>query len=442
MPCSTSSGASSPGPSSYGSDFDDICTPFTEGSILFDEQDIEIAVQCSAIEQYILVVGGCGFIGSHTVWELAKAGYNVVIVDNLSNAFSSVFDRLETMVAGYYDTVKIGYRRPLLKLYEADFRDTQRMTTILEAFEIPPKLHETPQKSRRQSRISGVIHFAAFKAVGESIQQPLKYYANNVGGLIDFCSLLGDFGIKNFVFSSSATVYGTVADVGIPLREEYCSQETTIFIDEDGQKRVVESGCAGLTNPYGRTKWMCEAILNDLAHSDPDWTITALRYFNPIGCDEGGLLGEDPRGAATNLMPVVLRVVTGESPALNIYGDDYDTPDGTAVRDYIHVTDLALGHLAALKSRVGRGFRVYNLGTGQGYSVLDVVRAMELACQRKIPTKMVGRREGDVGMCIARAGRAAEELGWRTERSLETCCRDIWRFLERVATEPKSVIAQ
>jgi UDP-glucose 4-epimerase len=310
------------------------------------------------------------------------------------------------------------------------------MSSILEGYET---LKEFPQAPgyHRQSRISGVIHFAAFKAVGESIQQPLKYYANNVGGLVDFCSLLGDFGIKNFVFSSSATVYGTVADIGVPLREEYCSQQTTIFIDEDGQKKVVESGCAGLTNPYGRTKWMCEAILSDLAHADADWTITALRYFNPIGCDESGLLGEDPRATATNLMPVVLRVISGDLPVLSIYGNDYDTPDGTAVRDYIHVTDLALGHLAALKSRSDRGFRVYNLGSGQGYSVLDVVAAMEKVSHQKIPTKLVGRREGDVGMCVAKAGRAQEELGWRTEKNLETCCQDIWRFLERVASEQR-----
>lgn len=344
------------------------------------------------------------------------------------------------MVAHHYNTVKIGCRRPSLKLYEADFRDNQRLTAILEAFELPLGLQKTSEGMQRQSLISGVIHFAAFKAVGESIQHPLKYYANNVGGLIDFCGLLGDFGIKNFVFSSSATVYGTVADIGIPLREEYCSQKTTVFIDEDGQEKVVESGCAGLTNPYGRSKWMCEAILNDLAHADPDWTITALRYFNPIGCDESGLLGEDPRAAATNLMPVVLRVITGESPVLKIYGDDYDTPDGTAVRDYIHVTDLALGHLAALRSRADSGFRVYNLGSGTGYSVLDVVGAMEQVFKIKILKMFVDRRKGDVGMCVARAGRAAEELGWRTERSLETCCRDIWRFLERVAADSKSAI--
>ncbi|TVY84661.1 UDP-glucose 4-epimerase [Lachnellula suecica] len=434
MPYSTSSGASSPGRFSSGSESGDIDTPFTERSILFDDHDIDVAVQQSVNDQHILVVGGCGFIGSHTVWELAKAGYNVVIIDNLSNAFSSVFDRLETMVTHHYETVKPGCRQPSLKLYEADFRDTETLTKILESYETPLGFRQHPNDEQR-STISGVIHFAAYKAVGESIKQPLKYYANNVGGLIDFCDLLSDFGIRNFVFSSSATVYGTVADIGVPLREEYCSQETTVFIDEDDQKKVVQAGCSGLTNPYGRTKWMCEAILNDLAHADPSWTITALRYFNPIGCDESGLLGEDPRTAATNLMPVVLRVLTGEAPALNIYGDDYDTPDGTAVRDYIHVTDLARGHLAALKSRADKGFRVYNLGSGRGHSVLDLVAAMEQVSQRKIPTQLVGRREGDVGMCVAKAGRAQEELGWRTEKTLETCCRDVWRFLEHVVAE-------
>ncbi|KAH6678338.1 hypothetical protein B0J14DRAFT_559476 [Halenospora varia] len=428
MPCSTSSGASSPGRFSSGSDCGDLDTPFTERSILFDDHDIEVAVQQSTLEQHILVVGGCGFIGSHTVWELAKAGYNVIIIDNLSNAFNSVYHRLDAMINLHYDTVKAGCRRPSLKLFEADFRDSKTMEKILEAYEIPLVFQEP--ENRRHSRISGVIHFAAFKAVGESIKNPLKYYANNVGGLIDFCSLLSDFGIKSFVFSSSATVYGTVADIGIPLREEYCSQTRTVFLDDDGQKKVVESGCSGLTNAYGRTKWMCEAILNDLAHADPEWTITALRYFNPIGCDESGLLGEDPRAAATNLMPVVLRVMTGESPVLNVYGDDYDTPDGTAVRDYIHVTDLALGHLAALKSRTDRGFRVYNLGSGRGYSVLELVAAMEAVSGQKIPTQLVGRREGDVGMCVAKANRAEEELGWRTQKSLGDCCRDVWRFLE------------
>jgi UDP-glucose 4-epimerase len=342
------------------------------------------------------------------------------------------------MVSDFYE--KTPERRPSLKLHQADYRDSKAMTAILEEYEIPPPFVLSPVESdlRKRSHITGVIHFAAFKAVGESIKQPLKYYANNVGGMIDFCSLLGEFGIKNFVFSSSATVYGTVADIGIPLREEYCSQQTTDFVDDDGQRKLVHSGSSGLTNPYGRTKWMCEAILSDLAYADPEWTITALRYFNPIGCDESGLLGEDPRDTASNLMPVVLRVITGALPVLSIFGDDYDTPDGTAVRDYIHVTDLAKGHLAALKSRADRGdhgFRVYNLGSGHGSSVLEVVDAMEQVCGRKIPTKIVGRREGDVGSCVAKARRAEEELGWKTEKTMEMCCRDVWRFLERVSKE-------
>ncbi|KAK0103059.1 hypothetical protein ONS95_000764 [Cadophora gregata] len=432
MPYSTQSGASSPEQLSCGSECGDTSTPFTGRSILFNDDDIDNAVHRTTSVQYILVVGGCGFIGSHTVWELAKAGYSVIVVDNLSNAFRSVFDRLETMVTDHYqNTPKL---QPVLKLYRADYRDQQAMTRILEAYEIPAPFQLSPidPETPRASSISGVIHFAAHKAVGESIKQPLKYYSNNVGGLVDFCSLLGDFGIKNFVFSSSATVYGTVADMGVPLREEHCSQNATDFVDENGQKRIIQPGCSGLTNPYGRTKWMCEAILNDLARADPEWTITALRYFNPIGCDESGKLGEDPRDAATNLMPVVLRVITGALPVLNIYGDDYDTPDGTAVRDYIHVTDLARGHLAALKNREDRGFKVYNLGSGRGHSVLELVAAMEEVSQRKIPTRIVGRREGDVGKCVAKATRAEIELGWRTEKSLETCCRDVWHFLERV----------
>jgi len=227
------------------------------------------------------------------------------VIDNLSNAFRSVFERIEEMTDRYYESQHIPHRRPILQLYEADFRNQQEIAVILEGYAVRPRFSsDLPGLNQhRRSTITGVIHFAAYKAVEESIRQPLKYYANNVGGLIDFCSLLGGFGIKRIVFSSSATVYGTVADRGIPLREEYCTQETVDFVDHDGISKRVESGCSGLTNPYGRTKWMCEAILSDLANSDPEWSITALRYFNPIGCDESGLLGEDPRLCATNLMP-------------------------------------------------------------------------------------------------------------------------------------------
>jgi len=232
----------------------------------------------------------------------------VVVIDNLSNAFRSVFERIEEMTDRHYETQRTLHKRPSLQLYQADFRNQQEITAILKEYSLrPSRTPDSPGKVRyRRSTITGVIHFAAFKAVEESIRQPLKYYANNVGGLIEFCSLLGEFGIKRVVFSSSATVYGTVADRGVPLREEYCSQETVVFVDHDGIGKRVESGCSGLTNPYGRTKWMCEAILSDLAHSDSEWSITALRYFNPIGCDESGLLGEDPRLCATNLMPGML----------------------------------------------------------------------------------------------------------------------------------------
>ncbi|QSZ30294.1 hypothetical protein DSL72_004816 [Monilinia vaccinii-corymbosi] len=419
--CSSDSGASTPERTSYDNESNALGTPLTERSLLFDEDDIDFAVRNAINDQWILVVGGLGFIGSHTVWELAKDGYNVAVVDNLSNSFFTVFEKLQSMVSQHYSLLGKNGHRPSLAFHDADFRNMNKMKTILEAYDYPGVMSfdsssDTLGNGQRSS-ISGVIHFAAYKAVEESIRQPLKYYSNNVGGLVDFCSLLQQFGIKKMVFSSSATVYGTVADTGVPLREEY----------------VMGSGCSGLTNPYGRTKWMCEAILSDLAHSDPDWEITALRYFNPIGCDESGLLGEDPRVAATNLMPVVLRVLTGALPALSVYGSDYDTHDGTAVRDYIHVTDLARGHLAALSNRPHGGFKVYNLGTGQGYSVLDVVSAMEQATQSKIPINIVGRRGGDVGKCVALAEKAQKELMWKTEKSLADCCEDLWRFLEGAA---------
>ncbi|KAG9248804.1 hypothetical protein BJ878DRAFT_287929 [Calycina marina] len=427
---SSDSEVSSPDLQSRCSESENFDTPSTNGSVLFDQlDDADFAVREPIDEKYILVVGGCGYIGSHTVWELAKAGYNVVVIDNLSNAFRSVFERIGSMVNQHYELQK--HRQPCLRLHEADFRDQQAITNILEEYAASPIYDkEYPGMiQQRCSNITGVIHFAAYKAVEESIRQPLKYYANNVGGLISFCSLLGNFGIKRIVFSSSATVYGTVADRGIPLREEYCSQKTISFVDHNGADTTVEAGCTGLTNPYGRTKWMCEAILSDLAHSDSEWSITALRYFNPIGCDKSGLLGEDPRLCATNLMPVVLRVLSGVMPILNIYGDDYNTPDGTAVRDYIHVTDLALGHVAALKSKPSSGFSVYNLGSGRGHSVLEVVAAVEGVFQRKVPTQLVSRRPGDVGSCVARSSKAEEELGWKAERGLITCCQDIHRYL-------------
>jgi UDP-glucose 4-epimerase len=365
-----------------------------------------------------------------------KSGYNIVIIDNLSNSYRSVYNRIQILAKDYFETRSESM--PQMKLYESDYRDEVATRQILGEYVRPHTPSHLPEdEARGGSRIRGVIHFGAYKSVSESIQQPLKYYANNVAGLIEFCSILNSFQIKTFVFSSSATVYGSIANSGVPLREEYCTHQAESFIDHDGAARTVLGGCTGLTNPYGRTKWMCEAILSDLALADPEWTILALRYFNPVGCDESGFLGEDPRGIPTNLMPVVVRVLTGVSPALDVFGTDYPTADGTAVRDFIHVTDLARGHIAALAAasdgRVPKGFRTYNLGGGKGHSVLDVVGAVESASSSKIPLRTVDRREGDVGICVAMPKRAETELNWKTEKSLEVCCRDICTFLDNHA---------
>jgi UDP-glucose 4-epimerase len=334
---------------------------------------------------------------------------------------------------------------PHLRFYESDYRDQSAMREIFKEYvepQISPRrLDGNPPIS---SRIRGIIHFGGYKSVSESIQEPLKYYANNVSGMIEFCSSLKNFNIKTFIFSSSATVYGSLANSGKPLMEEYCTHQTESFTDHDGEIRTVLGGCSGLTNPYGRTKWMCEAILADLALADPEWTIVALRYFNPVGCDESGLLGEDPRGVPTNLMPVALRVLTGLSPVLDVFGTDWPTPDGTAIRDFIHVTDLARGHIAALAAaadhRLPKGFRTYNLGSGNGQSVLDVVGAVESVSSSTIPKRIVDRRTGDVGICVAMPKRAEIELDWKAERSLETSCRDIFNFLEKMKGKATSVM--
>lgn len=340
-----------------------------------------------------------------------KAGFHVIIVDNLSNSFRSVLDRLKSLRMKYYQSEDI---QPFLDFYEADYRDQRAMRAILSKYSLQPEFRST-SAFHGNSTITGVIHFAAHKAVSESFQKPLDYYANNVGGMIDFCAILGEFCIKTFVFSSSATVYGEFANKGGRLLEEYCDNR----------------GCSGLTNPYGRTKWMCEAILNDLAASDPEWAIIALRYFNPIGCDESGVLGEDPRDTPNNLMPIVVKVMTGELLVLNIYGTDWDTPDGTAIRDFIHVSDLARGHVAALlaKKKLGSGFKTFNLGTGTGHSVKEIITSMERVSGRTIPTNMAGRRHGDVAICIAEPTKSLMSLDWKTKKTLDDCCEDICRFL-------------
>lgn len=416
--------------------FSNLSTPLTEGSLLFDDVPNPSIPQVFNNNKSILVVGGLGYIGSHTAWELLKEGYNVIIIDNLSNAFRSVLINLHLLLKGHFQT---NAHKPLLEFHEADYRDQATMRLILSKYSVSPdsKIIGRPHmknKTSNRSRISGVIHFAAYKAVAESIQEPLKYYSNNVSGLVDFCSLLGDFGIKTLIFSSSATVYGTAASRIGRISEEHCTHQETSFHDVNGQAQTTQGGCSGITNPYGRTKWMCEAILHDLAASDPEWKIFALRYFNPIGCDPSGILGEDPRAVPSNLLPVVVKVMTGEMPVLNIYGSDWDTEDGTAVRDFIHVSDLARGHLAAIASvpKIAShesGFRTVNLGSGNGHSVLDVVAAMEAASGKKIPVQFMGRRDGDVALCVAEPTRAAAELNWKTEKTLKDGCEDICRFL-------------
>jgi UDP-glucose 4-epimerase len=382
-------------------------TPATERSVLFEET-------CN--DEYILVVGGLGYIGSHTSWELLKTGHNVIIIDNLSNSTRLVHEKLEYLRDSCF---KNPTSRPTLDFHLTDYRNQERLREILAFYQ--------GSSSPLRSKITGVIHFAAYKAVAESFQKPLAYYANNVSGLVDFCTTLGEFSIKTFVFSSSATVYGELANKGERLFEEQCNS----------------SGCVGLTNPYGRTKWMCEAILSDLAHADPTWTIIALRYFNPIGCDESGVLGEEPRSVPNNLMPLVVKAMTGKLPMLKILGTDWDTPDGTAIRDFIHVSDLAQGHLAALKATKGPGFQhgyhVYNLGTGTGYSVKEIITTMQDVSGRLIPVRETGRREGDVGICIAEPSKSSVSLNWKSQRSLKRACWDICRYIGVIGESSNAV---
>ncbi|RJE23053.1 udp-glucose 4-epimerase [Aspergillus sclerotialis] len=405
-----------------------ICTdtPTTQPSDVFDDDLDQLLRHFPVEDQYILVTGGLGFIGSHTTLELLKANYNVIVIDNLSNSFQDVFDRINFLASKFHE--EKGTRMPSLHLHAHNYQDTAALRNLLEQYKLPSRWG-TPK-----SKIIGVIHFAAHKAVEESIRKPLKYYANNVSGMIDFAETLGDFGIKTFIFSSSATVYGTLATSGLPLKEELCVHKEEVVKDHNGVERTVQPGCTGITNPYGRTKWICETILADLAASDPEWTVVALRYFNPIGCDSSGLLGEDPRQVPTNLLPVVVKVMTGQYQELQMFGNDWDTEDGTAVRDFIHVTDLARGHIAALNTanegKLTENFRTFNLGTGRGHSVLEVVNTMESVSSSSIPRKAAGRRRGDVGSCVAIATRSQEELQWKTERTLRDACESICNFLD------------
>ncbi|CAK41388.1 uncharacterized protein An12g10410 [Aspergillus niger] len=375
-------------------------TPETERDEYFDEPSLPVQDDAP----YVLVTGGLGYIGSHTTLELLKAGYNVIIVDDLSNSFHHVFDRILLAAKQHFDRT------------------------------VESSLDTSDSITQSRSRIVGVIHFAAFKDVNDSLRNPLKYYHNNVTGLVDLVSLLADHDIKTFIFSSSANVYGTLAQNHGTLREEHCvHQPETYHSVSSGEPITSEQGCTGITNPYGRTKWIGEAILSDVAASDPSWTIIGLRYFNPIGCDPSGLLGEDPRGTPSNLVPVVVQVLTGQLPALSVYGTDWETPDGTAIRDFIHVSDVARGHTAALAAalagQVKTNFRTFNLGTGRGHSVAEVVSAMEGVSHQSIPRRLAERRPGDVQECVAVPERAACELGWEAEKSLQDACEDLWHSL-------------
>ena len=325
----------------------------------------------------VLLTGGLGYIGSHAAVVLAESGFDVVLYDNLSNSKRSVLDRLETIT---------GVRFPFV---EGDVRDTALLEETL-----------------RAHQIEAVIHFAGLKAVGESVEQPLAYYDNNVVGALSLARAMQNVGIHTLVFSSSATVYG---------------DPQVLPIDE--------AHPTSATNPYGRTKLQIEEMLLDLATSDPNWRIACLRYFNPVGAHESGIIGEDPNGIPNNLMPYIARVAAGSLPVLNVYGDDYDTPDGTGVRDYIHVMDLADGHRAALEFlEAESGWHAFNLGTGVGFSVLDMVRAFEVASGARVPYQVVGRRSGDVAACYANPAKAEAQLRWRTTRGVEDMCASAWAF--------------
>ncbi len=326
----------------------------------------------------ILVTGGAGYIGSHTVLQLLEQEFAVVVLDNLSNASAESLRRVEALTD------------KAVTFVQGDIRDTAVLDDIFSEHDI-----------------DSVIHFAGLKAVGESVQKPLEYYENNVYGTLTLCKVMRKHNVKNLVFSSSATVYGDPA--ALPLRESMATGHPT--------------------NPYGMSKLMVEHVLTDLYQSDNDWNIVLLRYFNPVGAHPSGQIGEDPNGIPNNLMPYISQVATGKLEQLSVFGDDYDTPDGTGVRDYIHVEDLANGHLKALdRLALNMGLDIYNLGTGQGYSVLEMVKAFEAASGRSIPYTIAPRRSGDVASCYADPTKAATELNWHAEKTLEAMCASTWHW--------------
>ena len=330
----------------------------------------------------ILLPGGAGYIGSHTAVELLKAGKEIIIIDNFSNSKPEVLDKIKQITGKEF------------KFYELDYLDREKLEKVFE-----------------ENKIEAVLNFAGYKAVGESVQKPIEYYTNNISGCLILLDVMRKYGVKKFIFSSSATVYGDPQKV--PITEE--------------------SKTGGTTNPYGTTKLFIEQILKDIYVSDNTWDICILRYFNPVGAHESGLIGEEPKGIPNNLMPYVVRVASGQLKELSVFGNDYNTPDGTGVRDYIHVVDLAKGHVAALEKldKEQNGMYIYNLGTGRGYSVLDMVKAFEKSTGKKVPYKIAPRRQGDIATCYAEPKKAREELGWTATKTLEDMCKDSWNYINK-----------
>ena len=330
----------------------------------------------------ILLTGGAGYIGSHTAVELLNAGKELVIIDNFYNSKPKALEAIKKITGKDF------------KFYEMDYLDREKQEKVFE-----------------ENNIEAVINFAGYKSVGESVQKPIEYYTNNVSGCLVLLDTMKKYNVKKFIFSSSATVYGD-PEV-IPITEECKTGDTT--------------------NPYGTSKLFIEKILMDTYKSDNTWDICILRYFNPVGSHESGLIGEEPQGIPNNLMPYVARVASGQLKELSVFGNDYDTPDGTGVRDYIHVVDLAKGHLCALNKieKEGKGLYIYNLGTGKGYSVLDMVKAFEEATGKKVAYKITPRRPGDIATCYADPKKAKEELGWVAEKGIKEMCKDTWNFIEK-----------
>lgn len=330
----------------------------------------------------ILLPGGAGFIGSHTAVELLNKGKEIVIIDNFSNSRPEVLNNIKQITNKKF------------KFYEIDYLDREKLEKIFE-----------------ENEIEAVLNFAGYKAVGESTQKPIEYYENNISGALVLLDTMRKYGCKKFIFSSSATVYG----------------------DPEKMPITENTPTGGTTNPYGTTKLFIEQILKDIYASDNDWDICILRYFNPVGAHESGIIGEEPQGIPNNLMPYVVRVAKGQLKELSVFGNDYDTPDGTGVRDYIHVVDLAKGHVYALEKleKEEKGLFIYNLGTGKGYSVLDMVKAFEKVTNKKVPYKIAPRRAGDIAVCYADPKKAKEELGWEAKKTLEDMCLDSWKYINK-----------